>query len=312
MSTRNKPIVESVILLVVALVLLFISVHTILGMFAFLLVPVPFVLLASRSTGRELLLFILLFAIVSYFFAGLGGSLMAIMFGFIGGIMGRAYQRRRSALAAIVIGAGASFVSLVLGLALTKYVFGVDLVTGMERTTEQLISGPGSLPTPGWLTKEEWKSEIDMQLRLFELVLPSIIVATSFIMSTVVHWFARLISNLLKRPLPRLLPVREWNFPRSLIYYYFGALLLLLMFGNATEKNFLSSALNNVKVMLDMVFMLQGLSFCFYILYRKGWKKLSPVLVVVLFIFPLLTYILSLLGILDLGVGLRKRMEKRK
>lgn len=312
MSTRNKPLVEYVILLVVALVLLFISVHTILGMFVFLLVPVPFVLLASRSTGRELLLFMLLFAIVSYLFAGLGGSLMGFMLAFIGGVMGRAYHRRRAALPAVMIGAGASFVSIVLGLALTQFIFGVDLITGMERTTEQLLSGPGALPTPSWMSTAEWKNQIEMQMKLFEMVLPSIIVATSFIMSGIVHWVSRLISKVLKRPLPQLPPVREWNFPRSLIYYYFGALILLLMFGNATEKNFFSSALNNLKVMLDMVFLLQGLSFSFYFFHRKGWKKLSPVLVVILFIFPVLTYILSLLGILDLGVGLRKRLEKRK
>lgn len=312
MSTRNKPIVEYVILLIVALVSLYISVHTILGMFVFLLVPVPFVLLAFRSTARQLLLFMLLFAIVSYLFAGFGGSMMGFMLAFIGGVMGQVYQKQRAALPAIACGAGAAFVSIVLVLALTKFIFGVNLIASMERTTEQIISGPGSLPTPDWLSKEDWKKEVEWQLKLFEMVLPSIIVATSFIMSGVVHWFSRLTSGILKRPIPGLQPVREWRFPRSLIYYYLGALILLLFFGDMTKKNFMSSALHNGKVMLDMVFMLQGLSFCFFFFHQKGWKKLSPVLVVTLFIFPLLTYILSLLGILDLGVGLRKRLEKRK
>ncbi|MGE5701936.1 MAG: YybS family protein [Clostridia bacterium] len=312
MSTRNKPIVENVILLVVALVLLFISVRTILGIFAFMIVPVPFVLMAARSTGREQVLWTFLFAAFGALIAGVVGSILGILLAFIGGVMGQAYQKRKTGLSAVMMGAGASFLTIVLGLALAKFGFGVNLITAMEKTGEQLISGPGALPTPGWMSPEDWKKEVQWQMQLFEMVLPSIIVATSFFMSASIHWVSRLVSRLMKRPLPALPPIREWNFPRSLIYYYFAALIMLLLFGEPMSQSFMSSAVNNVKVMLDMIFMLQGLSFCFFFLYRKGWKKLSFVLVIALFIFPLLTYILSLLGILDLGVGLRKRLEKRK
>lgn len=122
---------------------------------------------------------------------------------------------------------------------------------------------------------------------------------------------ASLIGKRIKKPIPALKPIREWSFPRSLLYYYFLAMISILVFGGSMQGTFWETAIMNVKVMLDGIFTLQGLSFCLFAAYLYGWKRLTPVLVVCLFIFPFLSTILSLVGIFDLGLRLREKLETR-
>ena len=77
------------------------------------------------------------------------------------------------------------------------------------------------------------------------------------------------------------------------------------------KHTFWGNAFENLKVLLEVIFLVQGLSLCLFGIYLKKWKIPAPALIASLFIFPGLTYILSLLGIFDLGIGLRKRMETR-
>ncbi len=312
MPTRAKQLAENALMLGISLVLLFLGVYTILGSLALLVAPVPFVLLAVQRTVRELAFILVAYILLGFLLTGVSGGLLAFFLGLIGCVMGIIYQKKKSAVIAIVGGAVVVLVSLIFGLAFTKLVIGFDIIGELKKTGDQLVSGQMPFPTPSWMSSEDWKNQIKWQIELFQMVMPSMLVVMSFFVSGVVHWFSRLIASRMGKPVPRLKPLREWNFPRSLIYYYFGALLILLLFGTSLDKTFLGNALNNLKVLLDMIFILQGLSFCLFAFHLKGWKKLTPVLIVSLFIFPLLTYILSLLGILDLGIGLRKRLEMRK
>jgi len=62
-----------------------------------------------------------------------------------------------------------------------------------------------------------------------------------------------------------------------------------------------------------MLLAFHGLSFVFYISYVKGYPNDVPIVVIVLlFLLPFILYIVRILGIIDLGFDLRKRLGEKK
>jgi uncharacterized protein YybS (DUF2232 family) len=298
MPTQTRQLAENALMLGIALVLLFISTYTLLGMVTVLLIPIPFVLLGLRRTVKNLVWIVLVFTVLGSILTGLMGGGFSFVLAALGAVMGYMYQSRRTALSAVIAGAVVIFLSYMALLAVSLFALHIDFDAILQQAAKM---------KPPFMTEEEFQKQISAA----KMVLPTFFVVSSFFYSGLVHWLSRVIGNRTGRPVPPLKPLREWSFPRSLLYYYFVALLCLLLFGDKLEETFWASAISNVKVLLDILFTLQGLSFCLFAFHLKGWKILTPVLVVSLFIFPFLATILSLLGIFDLGVDLRKKLETR-
>jgi len=298
MPMQTRQLAENALMLGIALVLLFISTYTFLGMFTFLLIPIPFVLLALRRTVSNMVWIVLVFTFLGSILTGWSGGGIALFLAVLGGVMGLLYQKRRTALSAIVAGAIIVFLAYMALLAFSLFVLQINFDTVLQQASRW---------KPPLMTAEQFQQ----QLNAAKLVLPTFFVVSSFFYSGLVHGLARVIGNRTGRPVPALKPLREWRFPRSLLYYYFLVLITLLLFGDKLGDTFWASAISNLKVLLDILFTLQGLSLCLFAFHLKGWKILTPVLVVSLFIFPFLATILSLLGIFDLGVDLRKKLESR-
>jgi uncharacterized protein YybS (DUF2232 family) len=310
MPTRRRQLAEFIVVTAIALGLLLVSVTTLIGVITFFFLPIPFIYFAVRNDGRNCVILLLLFALGGTLLVGPFAGLIGFLLGMVGVVMGVFYQRWKRALPTVAAGAGAVFLAIVVGLALLTYGLDFNLLTQLEKTKQEILNGAISFPVPPVMTEEEWKKSVEWEVSLFQMILPTFFFVSSFVFSGMVHWLARITLKLFKEALPALPPIREWNFPRSLLFYYFVSLLLLL-FAESMPGSFWPSAILNVKVMLDIIFTIQGLSFCLLAFYLKKWKILTPALVVSLFIFPFLTYILSLLGIFDLGLNLRKRLETR-
>lgn len=298
MPSKTKQLAENALMLGIALVLLLLSTYTVLGVVTGILLPLPFLLLGMRRSVSNMVWISLAFTALGGVFTGLISASLAFLSAVWGAAMGIMYTKRGTALPAITAGAGAVFLSYVFLLAFMTYGMNMDL-NGLLQQANKMM--------PPFMPKEQYEQAI----ALAKMVLPAFLVMFSFAQSGIVHALARLMGKRLGRPVPALQPIREWKFPRSLLYYYFIAMVSLLIFGESIQGTFWESAILNVKVMLDAVFTLQGLSFCLFAAYLYGWKRVTPVLIVCLFIFPFLSTILSLLGIFDLGIRLREKLETR-
>ncbi|UKL01173.1 DUF2232 domain-containing protein [Brevibacillus brevis] len=298
MPSKTKHLAENALMLGIALVLLFLGTYTILGGLVSFLIPLPFILLAVNRTVRNMVWISLAFTFLGWIITGPFAATLAFSSAVWGSVMGIFYARKGTALSAIVAGAGVAFLSVVSMMAFMAFGMNVDF---NAITQEVAKLRPAMVP----------KEQFDQLLELGKIVLPTSLVMFSFLSSAIIHGLASLIGRRLRRPIPALKPIREWSFPRSLLYYYFIAMISLLLFAESMQGTFWEIALMNLKVMLDAIFVLQGLSFCLFAAYLYGWKRLTPVLIVCLFIFPPLSTILSLVGIFDLGIRLREKLETR-
>ncbi|GED57242.1 DUF2232 domain-containing protein [Brevibacillus formosus] len=298
MPSKTKHLAENALMLGIALVLLFLSTYTILGGLVSFLIPLPFILLAVNRTVPNMVWISLAFTFIGWIITGPFAATLAFSSAVWGSVMGIFYTKKGAALPAIVAGAGVAFLSVVSMLAIMAFGMNVDFNAIMQEVAKMR---PAMVP----------KEQFDQLLQLGKIVLPTSLVMFSFLSTAIIHGLASLIGRRLRRPIPALKPIREWSFPRSLLYYYFIAMISLLLFAESMQGTFWEIALMNLKVMLDAVFTLQGLSFCLFAAYLYGWKRLTPVLIVCLFIFPPLSTILSLVGIFDLGIRLREKLETR-
>ncbi|QDS36928.1 DUF2232 domain-containing protein [Brevibacillus brevis] len=298
MPSKTKHLAENALMLGIALVLLFLSTYTILGGLVSFLIPLPFILLAVNRTVPNMVWISLAFTFLGWIITGPFAATLAFSSAVWGSVMGIFYAKKGAALPAIVAGAGVAFLSVVSMLAFMAFGMNVDFNAIMQ---EMAKLRPAMMP----------KEQFDQLLELGKIVLPTSLIMFSFLSTAIIHGLASLIGRRLRRPIPALKPIREWSFPRSLIYYYFIAMISLLLFAESMQGTFWEIALMNLKVMLDVIFVLQGLSFCLFAAYLYGWKRLTPVLIVCLFIFPPLSTILSLVGIFDLGIRLREKLETR-
>lgn len=145
---------------------------------------------------------------------------------------------------------------------------------------------------------EEWMQSI-------ALMLPVMIAYFSMTTAMLNHWFARRILSRIGTEVSAFPPLQEWKLPRSIVYYYVLAVVLLIFTGGR-EGNF-GMVLENIRMLLGFMLMIQGLSFVvFFLHHRKWWKGLA-----VIFLFPPLSFILSILGIIDLGFPMREKITHR-
>lgn len=114
-----------------------------------------------------------------------------------------------------------------------------------------------------------------------------------------------------KNPLPLLSPLREFSMPRTALW---GWVLIYVMTFIAVALDITGSDVLqvNIQLLFQFVFQIQGVAVIFFFCHMKKFHGIVPIILCGMF-FPTAIgqMMLSLLGFLDLGFGLRKNITKR-
>jgi uncharacterized protein YybS (DUF2232 family) len=103
-------------------------------------------------------------------------------------------------------------------------------------------------------------------------------------------------------------PFRQIMLPKQLLWYYL--LVLVATFFPLEKGTFAYIAVINLYYLLQLLFMIQGFSFLYHVADRKNIAKGIVVIgTLFCFFFPFLLYLIAILGIIDLGFELRKRVQ---
>ncbi|WP_077215198.1 YybS family protein [Bacillus dakarensis] len=313
MVNSPRRLTEGALLLAIFAVLLLVTIYVpVLGMVVNLFLSLPFIMFSAKNNRKSSVLFLIGAIAISLIVGTVLSIPLAIAYGLTGIVIGDFIREKKSRIAGFIGGGIAFLISLVGQYAVSVAFFKVDFIKEsmmlMEESIEQsteMMSALGQSPDQAML--EQFQASIAM----LEVLIPSLFVMASFM----IVFFIQLLSfPIIKRfgiEVPKWMPFRELKLPKSLLWYYLIVLFISLML-NPEEGSYWFTALMNLSFILQFFMLLQGLSFIYYLSHRKKLSTFIPVLATVLTLFiPIFLYIVRLLGIIDLGFDLRKRLEDR-
>ena len=189
---------------------------------------------------------------------------------------------------------------------------GEQLAFTMKELVEMMVKEDAIIHNPAFAGKTV--EEIQSQLTAVYTLMINSLPGTLLVMAAIISYFeyiliAKLASKGARevRKLPRF---RSFSWPRQGIWGW----LLIFVASWILSKDFEigSLVLSNVNVLMEFYFVVQGAAVVFFFGHQKKWPGFIPPLVVALLsAFAISRILLLMLGITDLVLNLRNRMERR-
>lgn len=311
MQNQVRSMLEGALLSGIFLVLMFLSLYTPIGIVTAMALPVPFTIYAARNDTKKALLVVLASTLLTILIGALPSIFSALFAGILGVVMGNLYRRNKSATMVFIGGTLASLVFLLGSLMLSYFILKINPITTIQEMLKESMEISRSMLGQFGGVDPKQVEMLDKMVGMLSKMVPMLLIFGSAQFSIINHWLSRKVLLRLGTPANGFPPFREWRWPKSVSYYYFAVLALSVYLGKQTE-GMLYTAILNIKPILDVMMMIQGLSFLTFFSYQRGLGRGIPIIAMVLvFLFPPFPFILVLLGILDLGMNLRKQPSKK-
>lgn len=275
--------------------LLLVSLQTPLAIITLWILPFPFFMLTIRqkvyhSIICAIVLAVLLWMIQPYIFLF---CLYAVV---IGTVMGAAYKNReQSSDDVVLIGILAAFVSIWFTLGLAQWLFG--LFTKFEQYWQDVWAEEKALFAQYGVQTADlvWQQVIPVFLLLFVIFVPVLNFSLTRRLLSGSHISREKIS-----------PVHSWRLPRVFVFVYCLILILSLFQLDRGIPYFVV-----IFVLFQLLFLLQGFIFCAFLLHNWGKSKLWLIPIILCSFISVVTLIIEILGVLDVGTNWRNRIKSQ-
>ncbi len=275
----------------------------------FLLIPLPIAYIGVIHGARWAILVTAGTLILdSVFFGVFSGAVVCAIFAVLGTALGICYRRRARPAATLFAGAAAVFAAFALQILFGVLVLGVDLsvlngefLESVRQSTEELL--------PQFYSGEALEAARAGMDETYEILRKSM----AFIAITVCiiySWAAMTLSHYIfsrlgLKDIPSLPPLSRWELPVATVYAYLafvGAGYII------SDDEVLTSLLYNLQMMCNFVFLLQGISFVWWLPVRFPiFSTLRWFLVIGAFFLPFLQSLIVVMGLFDLLFHYRQR-----
>jgi len=290
--------------------LLFLLYIPVIGGFLTLALAVPFIVYTVRHGVKRSILFFIVSLLLTLLFGTVVTLPATMVFGISGIVIGYLYQQKKARYSVLLGGTIAFSLAFLLMFVLSSLLMNVNLISEMNNALNQSIDqSVDMMKSLGQTVTDEQIQQLEQTITTFKYLLPLFIAMLGVVCAFFSQLIAASVLKRLKHDIESFPPFRELQLPKSVIWYYLIVLILSFPSFNFEEGSFMFIAILNLAMALQMLVMLQGFSFIFYFSYQKGYSKAIPVIVTILaFILPILLQFVRILGIIDLGFNLRKRI----
>lgn len=308
---QSKKVTDGALLMAIYVVLLvmsvFIPLFILIGMF---ILPVPFIIYASKYNWKPTLLIIILSLILSLMFATIVSLPLTILSSLGGLAIGTALYNKESSHQVWAKGTLGFIIGMLLVFIFAQFLLGInwerELNTAIDESfsmTESMIDQTG---TTGQV--EEQMSLLKEQMQNVTLLIPASITIMSIFLAFVTTFVSFKIMNRINKGKLYFIPFRKLNLPTSVFWLYF-VVIIISFFNLDTATTSGIIALNSM-VILTTLMIIQGYSFVFFYADLKKWPKIIPIVIVIISILIpfIMMLVIRLLGIIDIGFGLKKRI----
>lgn len=306
---------EGAILLAIFSVLLLITIYIpVLGMAVNLFLSLPFLIFGAKHDWKSTAVFTLAAVLLAMILGSILAMPLALVYGTTGAVMGYMLREGKSRFAAYITGSLVFLMNIlaiyILAIIFFNMNFIDEFVKAFKLSVDQSIN---MLEQFGQTPDEKVLKQFNTMIDMIEVLMPTMLVMASF---SIVFLLQLVSYPFLKRfgiNVPTWRPFRELNLPKSILWYYLIAMIAALII-QPEKGTYWFWVLSNLTFILQMFMVLQGIAFVFYFTHFKGYSKAVPTIVIVLmFLLPtVVLYIVRILGIIDLGFDLRKRLGEKK
>ncbi|AST93916.1 MULTISPECIES: YybS family protein [Sutcliffiella] len=305
----TKRLTEGAILLAIYVVLLLITIYIpIIGTITMIAMVLPFVFYANKYGWKHSLGVVVLANILAILFGSPIALMISLPTSTAGIAIGHLYSQKASRYKVLGVTTGVYLANFLIFYVLTMVLFELNITEIISTTTNESIQMVESmLAVVGQEQMDEVITRIEEMTTMFLYLLPSLLVTTSIAFAFISQWLSAFFLRRMKYEVPFFPPFRELVLPKSLLWYYL--VVLLFSFMQMEEGSMLHLATLNLMYILMLAMTVQGFSFLFFLAHIKRWAKAIPIIIVITsFLVPPILYIIRMVGIIDIGFELRKRL----
>jgi uncharacterized protein YybS (DUF2232 family) len=302
-------ITEAAIQLALFAVLFLIALYVpLIGVIATLFLALPFIIFTIRHGYAYALLLLAASLVISMLIGSLFSLPVALMFGTAGIAIGAMLAKNKSRYMILLISTLVFLINIVIDYTISVKFLQTDIIQETLLafrqsfdTAMQMMKGMGQEPP------KQLQEQFNQGFELIKYVIPTLFVIAAFLFAYITIIVSVPILKRLKLPVGAWPPFRDVTLPKGLLWIY--VLVLALSFIPFEKGTFAYIAILNVYYVLQLLLMVQGFSFLYHAANKKNIPKGMVIGGMVLCLFlPFLLYLIAILGIIDLGFDLRKRI----
>ncbi|OPA01404.1 hypothetical protein BHL51_10615 [Bacillus cereus] len=307
---NTKFITEGAALLGIYAMLLLISMYVpILGAVVTFALPLPFILLTIRYKLSSAFVIFTAALFITVIVSQPMNLVKTTMFGLIGIVLGYMYKKQKKPVEILMAGTLAYLIGIMLIYVASIKFFNIDLMKQMQNMFNESMTQSEKIVTAAGMPISKEQKELFVQMNdILQTVFPSILVMVSVCLS----WITVIISGSALRKLKHdVIPwpkFKDIQLPKSIVWYYV-IFILLSTFIKVEPTSYLHMVFSNLYVIFALLLVLQGLTFIAFLAHSKGFTKGVPIISFIACMFiPMLFPLVTILGIIDLGISLRSKI----
>ena len=307
---NTKFITEGAALLAIYAMLLLISMYVpILGTVVTFALPLPFILLTIRYKISNAFVIFTAALFITVIVSQPMNLVKTTMFGLIGIVLGHMYKKQKKPVEILMAGTLAYLIGIMLIYVVSIKFFNIDLMKQMQNMFNESMAQSEKIVTAAGMPISKEQKELFAQFNdVLQTLFPSLIVMVSVCFS----WITVMISGSVLRKLKHdVIPwpkFKDIQLPKSIVWYYV-IFILLSTFIKVEPTSYLHMVFSNLYVIFALLLVLQGLTFIAFLAHSKGFTKGVPIISFIACMFiPMLFPLVTILGIIDLGISLRSKI----
>lgn len=294
----SKNIANAAIMVAMAVIIVLIGAYVPPLFFILFFVPVPISIVSIRSDLLYGILSTIIVFIATFLFTDIITASIVAVISVIGIIMGYLIKKGNTPRDVVIETGVISLVGFV-GLLYILKIFGINVINSILNDYAQIGNEVLALykNTPN---EAAIRSMINYMIETIKVLLPSIFV---IMIAIVVVANYMLLSRIMMKDqkVKRLPQFMFWRMPYVTGWIFIGALLY---------EYFVNSSIvaSNLLLLLSIGFTISGLSYVKYFITKRFnlSSAISNIILVALFLFPVTFSLMTLLGVIDTSMNLRK------
>ncbi len=304
----KRKLVEGTAIIIIYLIILAITVYLpLVGLLAFILLPLPYIYQTVRMGLRQAILLGVLCSGLSLLFIPVQLVWLTVLATSVGAVMGWYYKLKAGPFIPVLTGVLTYLINFALYIFLAYFLFQFNIFEYFEQTMKQHMAANSNvlLAQPGSGNVEEMTEQV---VQLLTQLIPGWIILFSTVLAFLNHFAARRIFQAMGVEVNPLVPFRQWNFPKAILYYYLIALFILLV-KLVDQESKLYMPVINLHFVLEILLLIQGLTLIAHFFYLKGIHRALVVILAGLSFIPFIASLIRIVGIIDLGFNLKERLN---